>query len=201
MPHYFDAEPAVASEPGRVPLVLPDLRLDLVTDRGVFAREAVDPGTKLLLLEAPAPPATGTLVDVGCGYGPIALTLARRSPGATVWAVDTNSRALELTAANAAHAGLDNVVVATPDQVPDDLVVDAIWSNPPVRVGKPAMQALLAGWLGRLVAPGGSALLVVHKHLGADSLARWLDDEGHGVERIRSRMGYRLLAVRPRHPA
>jgi 16S rRNA (guanine1207-N2)-methyltransferase len=192
--HYFDAEPSVGSQPHQVTLVLPDVRLELTTDRGVFARDGVDPGTKMLLLEAPVPPVEGNLLDLGCGYGPIALTLARRSPAATVWALDVNHRALALTEANATAAGVLNVHPVSPSDVPDDLGFAAIWSNPPVRIGKPALQALLARWLGRLV-PGGSAWLVVHKHLGADSLARWLVGEGYPTERRRSRMGYRLLEV------
>ncbi|MGE0796095.1 MAG: class I SAM-dependent methyltransferase [Acidimicrobiia bacterium] len=176
-------------------LALPDLTLDLATDRGVFARGAVDPGTKLLLLEAPPPPGTGDLLDLGCGYGPIALTLARRSPGATVWAVDLNRRALALTAANATAAGLPNVRVAEPDDVPDGVTFGAVWSNPPIRIGKPALHELLARWLGRL-APGGVADLVVQRHLGADSLAEWLRGQGWAVERLRSRMSYRLLEAR-----
>jgi 16S rRNA (guanine1207-N2)-methyltransferase len=194
--HYFDADPAVGSEQGRVSLTLPDLSLELTTDRGVFAREAVDPGTKLLLLEAPPPPPAGDLLDLGCGYGPIALTLARRSPGATVWAVDVNRRALDLTAANAEAAGVTNVRAVRPDEVPADVAFAAIWSNPPIRVGKAALHELLARWLGRLTADG-RAVLVVHKHLGADSLARWLDGQGWHTERLRSRMGYRLLSVGP----
>ena len=196
MSHYFDVDPAVASQPHRVPLVLPDLALELVTDRGVFAREAVDPGTKLLLLEAPGPPAEGHLLDLGCGYGPIAVTLARRSPDAVVWAVDVNRRALTLTAANAVAAGVTNVRAVAPDELAGDITFAGIWSNPPVRIGKAALQSLLAGWLSRL-APGGRAWLVVHKHLGADSLATWLDGEGFSTVRLRSRMGYRLLEVGP----
>jgi len=192
--HYFDAEPSVGSQPHQVTLVLPDVRLELTTDRGVFARDGVDPGTKMLLLEAPVPPVEGNLLDLGCGYGPIALALARRSPAATVWAVDVNHRALALTEANATAAGVLNVHPVSPSDVPDDVGFATIWSNPPVRIGKPALQALLACWLGRLV-PGGSAWLVVHKHLGADSLARWLVGEGFPTERRRSRMGYRLLEV------
>ena len=196
-PQYFDPEPAVASARSRVALALPDVSFDLATDRGVFARGAVDPGSKLLLLEAPAPPATGHLLDLGCGYGPIALTLARRAPAATVWAVDVNRRALALTAENAAAAGLANVRAVEPGEVPPDLAFATIWSNPPVRIGKPALQDLLRTWLGRLT-PEGWALLVVHKHLGADSLARFLATEGFPAERLRSRMGYRLLAVEAR---
>lgn len=197
MSHYFDVDPTVASDQRQVPLVLPDVSLDLTTDRGVFARHGVDPGTKFLLLDAPPPPATGNVADLGCGYGPIALAQARRAPQTTVWALDVNQRALALTASNAKAAGLDNVRTASPDQVPDHVRFAAIWSNPPVRIGKAALQDLLRCWLDRLEVDG-CAWLVVHKHLGADSLARWLNEAGYATQRRCSRMGYRLLEVAAR---
>lgn len=193
--HYFDVNPGSPSRPGVVRLDLPDRSLALRTDRGVFSGDRVDPGTKYLLLDAPGPPATGTFVDLGCGYGAIACTLAARAPGATVWAVDVNRRAVELCAANAADLRLPNVHAVEPASVRDDLAVDLIWSNPPIRIGKDALHDLLAGWLRRLV-PGGRAVLVVQKHLGADSLHRWLADAGWPTERLGSRTGYRLLEVR-----
>jgi 16S rRNA (guanine1207-N2)-methyltransferase len=197
--HYFDAAPSVASRRSRVRLDLPDTSMELTTDRGVFAADAVDTGTKLLLLEGPSPAtdpatATGTLLDLGCGYGPIALTLARRAPSARVWAVDVNERARELCRLNADAAGLTNVSVAAPDEVPTDLWFDGIWSNPPIRVGKGALHELLLTWLARLE-PHGRAWLVVQKHLGADSLVRWLDDHGHPTSRLTSRQAYRILEV------
>jgi 16S rRNA G1207 methylase RsmC len=192
--HYFDAKPRSRSAPREVRLDLPDVSLTLTTDRGTFSPERVDAGTKHLLLEAPAPPAEGVLVDLGCGYGPIACALAARSPGATVWAVDVNERALDLCRANAARAGLGNVRPTTPDGVPDGLVVDELWSNPPIRIGKRALHDLIRTWLGRL-SPDGRALLVVQKHLGSDSLQRWLQTEGWNADRVWSRAGYRLLQV------
>jgi 16S rRNA (guanine1207-N2)-methyltransferase len=192
--HYFEPSPGARSARREVRLDLPDLSLVLATDRGVFAADAVDVGTGILLREAGPPSPTGTLVDVGCGYGPIALALASRSPGARVLAVDVNERARSLCRENAARAGLANVEVAAPDEVPDDLVVDEIWSNPPIRIGKAALHDLLLGWLVRLN-PGGRALLVVQKHLGADSLAAWLREQGWRVERLAARRAYRVLEV------
>jgi 16S rRNA (guanine1207-N2)-methyltransferase len=192
LPHYFEERPDALSVPSTVRLALPDLTLDLGTDRGVFSKDGIDPGTKLLLLEAPAPASTGHLLDLGCGYGAIALTMARRSPGATVWAVDVNERARALTTANAERAGLVNVRVSAPDDVPPEVRFATIWSNPPIRIGKAALHDLLRRWLDRL---DGSAVLVVQKHLGSDSLARWLETQGLAVERLRSRASYRLLEV------
>jgi 16S rRNA (guanine1207-N2)-methyltransferase len=194
--HYFSPEPEVASRPLTLRLDLPDVSFALRSDRGVFSATRIDPGTKLLLIEAPAPPPDGDLLDLGCGYGAIALTLAARAPSATVWAVDVNERALALTRANAEHAGLANVRAVTPEDVPAGVRFAAVWSNPPVRIGKPALHDLLDGWLARL-RPDGRALLVVQKHLGADSLHRWLQDRGWRVERRVSRMGYRVLDVTP----
>ena len=199
--HYFDPAPAVPSRPATVELTLPDLHLTLQTDRGVFGAGGVDPGTKLLLLEGatPDPAAGGHLLDLGCGYGPVAVTLGRRAPASTVWAIDVNERARALCAANASDAGLTNVRVVAPDEIPDDIAFDGLWSNPPIRIGKPALHDLLATWLGRL-APGASAWLVVHKHLGSDSLARWLESTGHPTTRRSSRAGYRILEVEAAKP-
>jgi 16S rRNA (guanine1207-N2)-methyltransferase len=195
--HYFAEAPTAASSPRVVDLVLPDVALRLQTDRGVFGYGAVDTATKLLLLEGPPPPDRGHLLDLGCGTGAIALALARRAPQATVWAVDVNERARDLCRRNAGSNGIDNVEVAAPDQVPAEVRFDAIWSNPPIRVGKAALHALLRRWLARLTADG-RAQLVVGKHLGADSLQAWLVEQGHPTRRYASRRGFRLLEVGPR---
>ncbi len=197
--HYFDAQPEARSRPTTVTLTLPDMTVPLTTDRGVFAADGVDPATRYLLAEGPTPPQTGDLLDLGCGYGPIAVALARRSPRARVWAVDVNERARSLCAANTRALGLGNVVVTAPEEVPAEVRFSAIWSNPPVRVGKAALHEILARWLGRM-APGASALLVVSRHLGADSLAGWLAGEGWEVDRLGSRRGVRLLEVRASDP-
>jgi 16S rRNA (guanine1207-N2)-methyltransferase len=192
--HYFSAQPRAPHRPGLVRVILPDVYLELATDAGVFSPGRLDPGTRLLLEESPAPPVSGDLLDLGCGYGPIACVLAARSPGATVWAVDVNERALELCAANARTAGLENVRCVTPGDASLPARYAAIWSNPPVRVGKDALHALLSEWLGRL-GPAARAYLVVGRNLGADSLHRWLAGQGWPVTRLAARSGYRLLQV------
>jgi 16S rRNA (guanine1207-N2)-methyltransferase len=192
MGHYFDEDPDAPSMPRDVELWLPDMSLTLTTDRGVFGYDQIDAGSKLLLLKAPPPPSAGNLLDLGCGAGTIALPLARRAPGAIVWAVDVNSRARDLCAANAAANGITNVRVLAPDEVPDDVAYDCIWSNPPIRVGKKPLHDMLLMWLGRL-APSGDAVMVVHKHLGGDSLQRWLTEAGYPTARLASSSGYRIL--------
>jgi 16S rRNA (guanine1207-N2)-methyltransferase len=192
--HYFDTSPAASSAPRTVTFALPDVTVDLHTDRGVFSADRIDPGTRLLMLEAPAPPPTGDLLDLGCGYGPIAVVLGLRAPDARVWAVDVNERARALTAANARALGAANVTVSGPEDVPEGMHFAAIYSNPPIRVGKAGLHGLLETWVPR----GDVTWLVVSKHLGADSLARWMASErGWSVERIVSRVSYRILGIRP----
>jgi 16S rRNA (guanine1207-N2)-methyltransferase len=196
---YFAEEPEAAHRPGSVHVVLPDVHLRLATDSGVFSPGRLDPGTRLLLDVAPAPPATGDLLDLGCGYGALALVLASRAPAARIWAVDTNRRAIALCERNAGAAGLANVsCLAASEAGRDDALLpgryDLIWSNPPIRIGKPALHALLAGWLARL-APGAAAYLVVQRNLGSDSLQRWLEGAGWTARRFAARAGYRVLEV------
>ena len=194
--HYFEARPAVVSKPRTVHLRLPGIDLELQADRGVFGSKGVDLGTMILLREAPPPPSSGDLLDLGCGYGPIALALALWAPEARVWAVDVNERALDLTRANAEAAKTPNVAALPPEQVPLEARFDAIYSNPPIRVGKAPLHDLLMRWLPRLK-PNGAAYLVVQRNLGSDSLAKWLGEQGFGVRRLRSKKGYRVLEVRP----
>jgi 16S rRNA (guanine1207-N2)-methyltransferase len=195
--HYFAAEPSSALT--RVPVTAQvwGQRLDLVSASGVFSAGRVDPGTAVLF-RSTDPPATGTTyLDLGCGYGLVACALAVANPKATVWAVDVNARALALTAENAERVGVAaRVRACQPGEVPDDLVLDQIWSNPPIRVGKQALHALLLQWLPRLT-PAGAATLVVGKNLGADSLQRWLREQGYRCERIASAKGFRVLETRP----
>jgi 16S rRNA (guanine1207-N2)-methyltransferase len=192
---YFDELPTVASAPVVVDVSLPDTAFTMETDRGVFSHGHLDTATSLLLRAALPLSTTGDVLDLGCGAGPIALTMARRSPAARVWAIDVNARARDLCAANARRNGLDNVVVAAPDDVPADVHFATIWSNPPIRIGKEALHTLLATWLGRL-APDATAALVVQKHLGADSLHRWLVEQGFECDRVASKAGFRVLSVR-----
>ncbi len=197
MAHYFDREPTAPSHPRRVSLRLPERDLDLETDAGVFGHRAVDAGTRFLLRRSPPPPAGGDILDLGCGYGAIALAVALRAPAARIWAVEVNARARHLAERNARAAAVENVRVAAPEDVPAAVRFNALYSNPPVRIGLHELHPLLTGWLDRLL-PGADAHLVVHRHLGSDSLARWLAAEGFPVERTASHAGYRILRVQPR---
>jgi 16S rRNA (guanine1207-N2)-methyltransferase len=197
--HYFTAAPVSAAQRRAVTVELAGRRVTVNTAAGIFSPDGVDKGTAVLLREAPAPPARGTLLDLGCGWGPIALTLALRSPESQVWGVDVNERALDLLRTTASSLGLDPVHACRPGDVPEDLSFDAIWSNPPIRVGKAVLHDMLLTWLPRL-AVGGAAYLVVQKNLGSDSLQRWLSEqlppEAYVVSRYASDKGFRVLQVR-----
>jgi 16S rRNA G1207 methylase RsmC len=193
--HYFSAKPASADERRRISVVLAGKSLSLEVAPGIFSPNHVDLGTQVLLRTVPTP--RGAVLDIGCGWGPIAIAAALSSPEVTVTAVDVNERALELARRNAATAGVgDRVHVSLPSVVPDNATFDTIWSNPPIRIGKAALHELLGTWLPRLT-PGGEAWLVVQRNLGADSLAAWLTEQGWGeVEKVASAKGFRVLRLR-----
>jgi len=201
--HYFATTPGGSARRRPIEFQVAGRAYRLRSAGGVFSGDRLDPGTGVLLRKAPlpAPGEPGPLLDLGCGYGPIACVLATVAPAATVWAVDVNPRAVELTAENAAALGLgDRVRPVGPDGVPDALRFPQIWSNPPVRVGKGELDALLARWLPRLTVDG-SAWLVAARHLGGDSLQRRLIDRGWEATRHASQKGYRVLRVTRRSRA
>lgn len=194
--HYFSADPGSAERRQPVSLSVWGRDLVLMSASGVFAQGRLDRGTAVLLRATDPPASAGTLLDLGCGYGVIACALATVEPAATVWAVDVNERALRLCADNAASLKLwDRVRPSLPDDVPADVRFDEIWSNPPIRVGKQSLHELLLTWLPRL-APNGRAVLVVGKNLGADSLQRWISEQGYSCVRLASAKGFRVLEAR-----
>ncbi|GII99439.1 methyltransferase family protein [Sediminihabitans luteus] len=203
--HYFTAEPASAAERREIDVRLDgdDVRVEVAS--GIFSPGRLDLGTQVLLRSVPAPPsgsradgAAREVLDLGCGWGPVALTLARRAPEARVWAVDVNERSLDLTRRNAARLGADGVRAVRPEDVPGDVRFDTIWSNPPIRVGKDVLHDMLRHWLPRLM-PDGAAYLVVQRNLGADSLARWMNEnlDGLATAKLASAKGFRVLEVVP----
>ncbi len=196
--HYFTSQPTSASQRRSVSVELAGQLVTVETAAGIFSPSAVDRGTSALLRNVAPPPPRGTFLDLGCGWGPIALTMALLSPEADVWAVDVNERAVQLLRDNAHALQRSRVTVALPQDVPGDLAFDLIWSNPPIRIGKVALHQVLMQWLPRL-APGGSAYLVVAKDLGGDSLHRWLATDGLGprytVRRTATDKAFRILQV------
>lgn len=195
--HYFSQTPGSEYRKKEITVTINGHELALTTAGGVFSPDHIDQGTAVLLGHLTAAPAGGNILDLGCGWGPIALSLASHSPKAVIWAVDVNQRSLELTAANALKMGLKNIRCVTPDQVPEDLSFSGIWSNPPIRIGKSALHELLLSWLPRLEKEA-EAYLVVQKNLGADSLHRWLESElpkEFSTLRVETAKSFRVLRV------
>lgn len=195
--HYFSAQPSTPEKRRTISVELGGATRKLQSSGGVFSPDRIDKGTAVLLRGVPAPAPEGNLLDIGCGWGPIALSMALASPEATIHAVDVNERSLALTRDNAAALGLKNVVVALPDDVDPARTYNTIWSNPPIRIGKEALHELLLLWLPRL-SPGGEAWLVVQKNLGADSLQKWLGTvlpEDWSIDRVSTDKAFRILKV------
>ncbi len=195
--HYFSSKPSGDAAYKKIAVPIAGVVKEVTTGSGVFSLSTLDKGTTVLLGVVPEPAPTGHLLDIGSGWGPITLTLATKSPNASVWAVDTNERALELTALNAKDLGLTNVQTALPTDVPADIQFQTIWSNPPIRIGKAALHEILDTWIPRL-ALGGDAWLVVQKNLGSDSLQRWLEERyapDFEVSRFTSEKSFRVLRV------
>lgn len=195
--HYFSETPGSEYRLKEITVTISGREVTLTTAGGVFSPDHIDQGTAVLLDHLAEAPAGGDILDLGCGWGPIALALASHSPKSTVWAVDVNQRSLELTAANAKRMELSNIKCVTPDQVPADLKFSGIWSNPPIRIGKDALHELLLNWLPRLQ-KDAEAYLVVQKNLGADSLHRWLESElpkEFNTIRVETSKSFRVLRV------
>lgn len=193
--HYFTASPASKDERRPLDVTLAGRKVTVEVAPGIFSPGGLDKGTAVLFEEVPDPPPSGRFLDIGCGWGPIALTLGLLSEHADIVGVDVNERSVDLTNRNAATLGLGHVRAVTPDAIADDTAYDLIWSNPPIRIGKAALHDLLQRWLPRL-APGGTAYLVVQRNLGSDSLQRWIEsDLGMPCGRLASSKGFRVLQV------
>lgn len=196
--HYFSAAPASAENLRTIRVTLAGRELDLTTAGGVFSPDRLDAGTAVLFANMPPLPPGGDFLDLGCGWGPISITMALSAPHATVWAVDVNERALDLTRRNAESLGLTNVNAVKPDDVPDDVTFRTIRSNPPIRIGKNELHSMLERWIPRLD-ERSDAWLVVQRNLGSDSLQRWMTatfTPGYSVYRAATGKGYRVLKVR-----
>jgi 16S rRNA G1207 methylase RsmC len=194
--HYFSASPDSPSTLREITYQVADREFAVQAASGTFSASKLDPGTSILLSKSDEFPESGNVLDLGCGWGPISLAIATLSPETTLWALDVNARSMELASKNAQKLGLSNIKIVTAEQVPQDLMFDAIWSNPPIRIGKAALHELLRTWLPRLES-GGRAMLVVQKQLGADSLLSWIQTEFPELtaSRFSTDKGFRVLEI------
>ncbi|MEO0048719.1 MAG: hypothetical protein RL556_51 [Actinomycetota bacterium] len=198
--HYFSQDPASDFKPKEIHVTLDGRELTIVTSGGIFSPDRLDVGTSVLLEHIDEAPKSGNILDVGCGWGAIAISLALHSPKAKIWAIDVNERSLQLTKVNAERLGITNIQVCRPEEVPASIEFQGIWSNPPIRVGKEVLHEILLTWLPRL-STGSESYLVVQKNLGADSLHRWLETElpkGFSTIRVDTAKSFRVLRVKNR---
>ena len=195
--HYFSPQPAGDFKTTEIEVSLAGRELTIETAGSIFSPERLDMGTDALMRIVPQTPETGNFLDLGCGWGPLAITMALEAPDAAIYAIDVNERALELTRRNATRLKLANMHVSTPADVPANVTFDIIWSNPPIRVGKAELHAIMKHWVPRLVV-GGIGYFVVAKHLGADSFEKWLRAEftnSYDVFREDHYKGFRVVKV------
>ncbi len=194
--HYFSEQPQADAKTHPVEFELEGTTFRLTAASGTFSSTRLDPGTKVLLNESAFFPESGIVLDIGCGWGPISLAIATLRPNTSVLGLDVNARSLELAQSNAESLQLNNFKAVRADDIPKDLMLDGIWSNPPIRVGKSVLHGLMETWLPRL-RPGASAMLVVQKQLGAESFQKWLSERFPDFVVVRHSIdkGYRVIRV------
>lgn len=194
--HYFSEQPLTDAKTHEVEFEVEGKVFQLTAASGTFSSTRLDAGTKVLLKESAHFPGAGTILDIGCGWGPISLAIAQLRPNTQVLGLDVNSRSLELATKNANRMGLQNFKAVRVEELPEGLKLDGIWSNPPIRVGKAVLHELMQTWIPRLRV-GGSAMLVVQKQLGAESFQKWLADSfsDFQVSRHSIDKGYRVIRV------
>jgi 16S rRNA G1207 methylase RsmC len=194
--HYFSQQPDSAAKPHLVSFEVGGVPFQAKSESGTFSVQKLDRGTEILLRSFDAFPSEGNVLDIGCGWGPISLAVAKHRPNTSVWALDVNQRSLRLTAENAKTNGIENIRAVQADEIPGNLTFSGIWSNPPIRVGKQVLHLLMQTWIPRLE-PGASAMLVVQKQLGAESFEKWLASEfpHMRVDRPYQDKGYRVIRV------
>jgi 16S rRNA (guanine1207-N2)-methyltransferase len=192
--HYFTSRPETAGEERQITARLKGLEFRFWTDAGVFSRQGIDFGTRLLI-ETVQPPEAGEILDLGCGYGPVGIVCAKADPSCRVTMVDVNRRALQLAERNARLNGvIDRVTVLESDGLRSlsDRFFDAVLINPPIRAGKAVVYRLFAEAAEHLK-PQGSLWVVIRKKQGAESAKRELESRFQSVSRVEQKKGYWVL--------
>lgn len=192
--HYYSVDPRVDHDIREIHEEIRGVPLVLQTDAGVFSKGRVDRGTRILLEAVPLP-TSGPILDLGCGYGPIGITLAKLMPDTPVYMSDPNRRAVDLARRNAERNGALNVRAFEGEgytPFPEDLRFGAIVTNPPFRAGKRVVYALVSDAPSRLL-PGGSFTCVAQTKQGAKSLRAHLEAVFGNVRELEKEGGYRVL--------
>jgi len=194
--HYFSSEPTTKKAETQISFDVAGKNFIMAGASGTFSATKLDPGTKVLLNQWQLFPKDGNVLDLGCGWGPIGVSIAYLNPETKVFCVDINNRSVDQTLANASKAEVKNLSAMLADDLPAEITFSAIWSNPPIRIGKAALHELMLKYIPRLE-PLGKAYLVVQKNLGSDSLQRWLEEKfpDHSIRRVGTEKNYRVLEV------
>ena len=190
--HYYTRTPQSASRPAECSFTYRGIDLVFETDAGVFSRGEVDTGTRLLL-EALPEEMHGEILDLGCGWGVIGISIARKWPETQVTMADVNTRALDLSRKNAERNRAE-VICAESDgmEALADRNFDAVVTNPPIRAGKQVIYKMFADAAQRLK-PGGALYLVIRKQQGAESCIRYLETIYAKVEKLDKSGGFWVL--------
>ncbi|WP_274654060.1 class I SAM-dependent methyltransferase [Paenibacillus humicola] len=191
--HYFTRTPGAEHNRQLHESQLRGIRLQFLTDAGVFSKSGVDYGSRVLV-EALDLPDNARVLDVGCGYGPIGITAAKLVPNGHVTMIDVNERAIELAEENAKLNGVLNVTVLQSDlyERVREMKFDAIVTNPPIRAGKAVVHRIFEEGF-QLLAPGGAMWVVIQKKQGAPSAASRLEEVFGAVEEVTKDKGYRIF--------
>ncbi|QHT45157.1 class I SAM-dependent methyltransferase [Bacillus sp. SB49] len=192
--HYYSKKTSAASEERSWTFQLKGHTFTFTTDRAVFSKGEVDFGSRVLIDSFRAPEAEGDFLDLGCGYGPIGMSLAKHYPDRHVWMVDVNERALNLAERNAAANGITNVTVQESDrmQAVKDHRFAAVLTNPPIRAGKEVVHSMFEE-AGQSLVDQGELWVVIQKKQGAPSAKAKMEELFGNVEIVEKQKGYFIL--------
>lgn len=192
--HYYAKDPKVKSQPKDWTAELRGKTMRFKTDAGVFSKGEVDFGSRLLVESFSMPEVKGDVLDVGCGYGPIGLTIAASFPERHIQMVDVNERALALSKHNAGQNGISNATIYSSDALSAVQGADfaAILTNPPIRAGKDTVFAFYDHSFAKLQL-GGELWVVIQKKQGAPSTMKRLEELFGNVETVAKKRGYFIL--------
>jgi 16S rRNA (guanine1207-N2)-methyltransferase len=195
--HYYSRNPSVQSNPKKFTYVLRGHTFAFTTDQGVFSKNEVDFGSRLLIENFEAPEISGRMLDVGCGYGPIGVTLATEFPDRQVDMVDVNERALSLAIENAQSNHVHNVKVFYSDALQNVMHNEyaAILTNPPIRAGKKKVHEIFEMGFSKLC-QNGELWIVIQKKQGAPSAVDKLKSLTTDVEVIVKEKGYFIIRAK-----
>ncbi|MBF0707179.1 class I SAM-dependent methyltransferase [Alkalihalobacillus hwajinpoensis] len=192
--HYYTKNPGVKSSPNKIDADLRGSKFQFTTDSGVFSKKEIDFGSKLLIESFEEPELEGDIVDVGCGYGPIGISLASEFSNRYFYMLDINERATELAMSNAIKNRVHNLSVMASDQLNavKDKTFASVLTNPPIRAGKQVVHGILEEAYD-ILKKGGTLWVVIQKKQGAPSAITRLEEMFEHVETVVKKKGYYIL--------